>query len=183
MAEQTDRRAPMASAPIRYSPDGSVDWGNMWDSFCELAQAGGPPHRASMLEPDTDSDPASAAYQAVVAEIIRGVGLVSGLHAEAESAGWVVITCPAPGMAHWLAEAICAEHVRARADGSRLLVPAGESYQLTGEIKNVVTAVAKTAHYWGEHLPGEVRTAMAIQEQISRLTRGIAQIFGIRQAT
>jgi sirohydrochlorin cobaltochelatase len=181
MTEQVDRRAPMAAAPIRYNPDGSVDWGNMWESFCELAQAGGPPHRAIMLEPDERSDAASPAYQEVVAEIIRGVELVSGLPAEAGSIGWVAITCPEPGMARWLAEAIIAENVRARTVGAQLLVPAGQSYQLKGEIKNVITAVAKTTHYWGEHLPGEVRSAMAIQEQISRLTRGIARIFGITQ--
>lgn len=34
-------RAPMPSAPMKYMPDGKVDWGNMWDTFCELAQEGG----------------------------------------------------------------------------------------------------------------------------------------------
>ncbi len=31
--EKTPSDAPMAAAPMRYLPDGSVDWGNMWDSF------------------------------------------------------------------------------------------------------------------------------------------------------
>jgi sirohydrochlorin cobaltochelatase len=178
MADPHNRRAPMAAAPMRYTDDGSVDWGNMWDSFCELAQDGGPPHRASMLEPDERSDPHSPAYQEVVREIARGVALVSGLEAEPGAPGWVAIRCPEPGMARWLADAICAEHVRARADGARLLVPAGERFELKGEIKNVITAVAKTTHYWGDHLPPEVRTTLAIQEQIGRLTRGIARALG-----
>ena len=28
-----DPAAPMAAAPMRYTEDGAVDWGNMWDSF------------------------------------------------------------------------------------------------------------------------------------------------------
>jgi hypothetical protein len=31
-AEQASA-APMASAELRYCSDGSVDWGNMWDSY------------------------------------------------------------------------------------------------------------------------------------------------------
>jgi sirohydrochlorin cobaltochelatase len=33
-----------------------------------------------------------------------------------------------------------------------LLLPAGPQFRLDGEIKNVVTAVAKTYHYWKEHI-------------------------------
>jgi hypothetical protein len=32
MAEVTTA-APMAAAVMKYREDGSVDWGNMWDSF------------------------------------------------------------------------------------------------------------------------------------------------------
>ena len=42
--------APMASAPMKYDDDGSVAWGDMWDSYCVLALEGGPPHREVMLE-------------------------------------------------------------------------------------------------------------------------------------
>jgi hypothetical protein len=42
----------MSSAPLRYRADGSVDWGNMWDSFCELAREGGPPHYWAYHVPD-----------------------------------------------------------------------------------------------------------------------------------
>ena len=48
-SSELDQCAPMAAAPMKYQPDGSVDWGNMWDSFCVLAREGGPPHRGTML--------------------------------------------------------------------------------------------------------------------------------------
>jgi sirohydrochlorin cobaltochelatase len=178
MTAQSDRRVPMGSAPMKYTDGGSVDWGNMWDSFCELAQSGGPPHRDSMLEPDERSDQTSPEYQAVLAEIIRGVQLVSGLAAAPAKAGWIAIRCPEPGMARWLADAIIEENVQSRTDGATLLVPAGQHYTLKGEIKNVITAVAKTTHYWGEHLPSEVRSALAVQEQLGRITRSIGRLFG-----
>jgi sirohydrochlorin cobaltochelatase len=178
MAEHINRRAPMAPAPMRYTPDGAVDWGNMWDSFCELAQTGGPPHRSTLLMPDEQSDPANPAYQSVVAEVIRGIGLVSGLVAGPGPTGWVVVHCDEPGMASWLAEAILAENVQARSDGVTLFVPVGQNYMLKAEIKNVITAVAKTTHYWGEHVPGEVRSALAIQDKVNRWKRSLTRIFG-----
>jgi hypothetical protein len=76
---------------------------------------------------------------------------------------------PLPSMACWLAESITQEHVQARADGTMLLVPVGESYTLKGEIKNVITTVAKTSHYWREHLPLDVKRALMLQMQIDRL--------------
>ncbi|HEY1012928.1 MAG TPA: hypothetical protein VGE07_09525, partial [Herpetosiphonaceae bacterium] len=69
MADVIDKKAPMASAPMRYAEDGSVDWGNMWDSFCALALEGGPPHRATLLDAPSDIDPADPAYQAAQDEI------------------------------------------------------------------------------------------------------------------
>jgi sirohydrochlorin cobaltochelatase len=36
-----------------------------------------------------------------------------------------------------------------------LLLPAGPQFRLEAEIKNVVTAVAKTYHYWKEHMSYE----------------------------
>ena len=55
-SSELDKRAPMAAAPIKYQLDGSVDWGDMWDSFCVLAREGGPPHRGTMLQAQTDAD-------------------------------------------------------------------------------------------------------------------------------
>jgi sirohydrochlorin cobaltochelatase len=167
----------MAAAPMKYNQDGSVDWGNMWDTFCELAQAGGPPHRSTILEPDEQADPNDPAYQHVVDELIRGIDQVSGLPAHAAAPGWVAINCIDSAMAAWLAEAILAENVRARSNEALLLVPAGAHYTLKGEIKNVITAVAKTTHYWGEHLPNEVKATLAMQERLSRFGRSLARIF------
>ena len=163
---EADRRAPMAPAPMKFNDDGSVAWGEMWDSFCILALDGGPRHRATMLNSEPNPDTASEGYQTAVAEIARGVTLVSGLSAEPGEPGWVAIRCHSPGMARWLSEAIVEENVAARATGSTLLVPAGEHFALKGEIKNVVTAVAKTTHYWREHLPAEVKQTLELQARL-----------------
>ena len=164
-----DLRAPMPAAPIRYLADGSVDWGNMWDSFCVLAADGGPPHRATMLNADERSEVASAAYAAVIAEIVRGIEAVSGLQATAAQSGWVAIACSDNEMAAWLAAAIEQENVSAHSLGATLFVPAGEHFGLKTEIKNVITAVAKTTHYWQQHLPPEVKIALLAERHIRRL--------------
>jgi sirohydrochlorin cobaltochelatase len=142
----------MASAPFKYRPDGSVDWGNMWDTFCVLAREGGPPHRGTLLEAPSTADLESPAFQHAAAEIIRGVEAVSGLSACVAEPGWIGVRCDSPRMAQWLAESIVLENVRARVRGCRLLVPVGEDFTVKHEIKNVITAVAKTTHYWREHL-------------------------------
>ncbi|GAC1385737.1 MAG: hypothetical protein NVSMB42_05510 [Herpetosiphon sp.] len=180
MNDEINRRAPMASAPLKYSDDGAVDWGSMWDTFCVLAQEGGPPHRSTLLQPGDDADPTSTAYQWVVAEIIRGIAAVSALPAEPASPGWIAVHCSSAAMAHWLATAIQEENVMARAEGTTLFVPAGQHYTLTGEIKNVVTAVAKTTHYWVDHLPPDVQRAMALEAQLKRIKTRVAGWFGRR---
>lgn len=170
-ASSIDKRAPMASAPMKYLPDGSADWGNMWDSFCALALDGGPPHRATVLVPDLAVDTSDPAYQQAAHEIGRGVLAVSGLHATPGPDGWLAIACPSAGMALWLAEAVEAEHVAARAEGSHLLVPVGAHFTLTGEIKNVITAVAKTTHYWADHVPAEAKNALELQARFAAMRR------------
>lgn len=165
----------MASAPMRYTEDGQADWGNMWDSFCALALDGGPPHRGTMLEPGDCGDPAGPAYQWATGEIIRGIALVSGLGAAPAEPGWIAVRCPSPGMARWLSEAIRTENVAARQDGALLLVPAGANYGLKGEIKNVITAVAKTTHYWREHLPPAAKHTLELQEQVAGGWRRVRQ--------
>ena len=54
-------------------------------------------------------------------------------------------------MAVWLSNAIRLENVEAGCDGEYLLVPASESFTLEGEVKSVITVVAKTVHYWDQH--------------------------------
>ncbi len=146
--------APMGSAPMRYADDGRVAWDRMWTDFCDLALAGGPPHRDSVLGP---VDPGEAlaspdAYARVVAEIERGLRLVTGLRIARDARpGWVGLECGDEDMAQWLSCAIEVENVVARHEGAILLLPAGPRFTLDKEIKNVVTVVAKTHHYWLEH--------------------------------
>lgn len=42
--------APMRSAPLKYDAEGRVAWGEVWQSFCDLALAGRPPHRGTLKE-------------------------------------------------------------------------------------------------------------------------------------
>lgn len=145
--------APMAAAPMRYNEDGSVDWGNMWDSFCALALTGGPAHRGadSVVRADQNSDVDSADYKRVADEIVRGVYLVSGLKAQTDAPGWIAITCSSEDMATWLSNAARAENMEFRNAGNLLFAPCGASFRTEKEIKSVITVVAKTTHYWNEH--------------------------------
>src|ERR1700741_5118609 len=47
---------PMGSAPLKYDAEGLVAWDEMWGSFCDLAMAGGPPHKGALLEPGNEAD-------------------------------------------------------------------------------------------------------------------------------
>lgn len=170
-AVTVDPAAPMPAAPMKYLPDGTVDWGNMWDTFCVLAQAGGPPHRGVLLTAPPVPDVDDPRYAAAVHEICRGVAQVSGLTAVPGPPGWVQITCHTPGMARWLREAIREENVDARHEREYLFVPAGETFALKGEIKSVITAVAKTTHYWQAHLAQEVKHALTVQDGVARIRR------------
>jgi sirohydrochlorin cobaltochelatase len=152
--------APMAAAPLVYDGDGRVAWDRIWGvdganaPFCALALAGGPPHRAALLEPPTPAEVAArqADYGRVLAELTRGVQMTTGLPTQLSAApGWLGVRCAGEAMAIWLLRAILAENVCVRREGEVLYVPAGPGYRLEHEIKNVITAVAKTHHYWQEH--------------------------------
>src|SRR3954467_12043209 len=67
--------APMGSAGLRFDADGRVAWDEIWGSFCDLAMAGGPPHKGRLLQPGTlaDTEAAPERYAEVVTEICRGV--------------------------------------------------------------------------------------------------------------
>ena len=146
---------PMGSAGVRYGADGRIAWDQMWGSFCDLAMAGGPPHKGTLLEPASPEEIESnrAAHDAAVAEICRGIGLVTDLcPVESPSPGWVRMECPTAGMAAWLLRAITIENVAVRADGAFLELPVGPAYRPLKEIRNVITVIAKTAHYWVGHM-------------------------------
>ena len=152
---KTVSAAPMGTAPMRYTEDGQVAWDEMWTGFCDLALAGGPPHRDTLLEPvPPDEIKADLEnYERVVAEIERGWGLVTGLPTvRSEKLGWVGLKCEDEEMALWILRAIVVENVCVRREGNVLYLPAGPAFRLDKEIKNVITVVAKTHHYWSEHI-------------------------------
>jgi sirohydrochlorin cobaltochelatase len=145
----------MGTAGVRYGVDGKIAWDQMWGSFCDLAMAGGPPHKGTLLEPASagDIETEAAGYGAVVAEICRGIMMVTDLEAErSPNAGWVRVQCPTRGMAGWLLRAIAMENIAVRAEDAILELPAGPAYRLHKEVKNVITVIAKTAHYWIGHM-------------------------------
>lgn len=153
--------APMRSAELTYDDAGRVSWDRMWGSFCDLALAGGPTHRGTLLEPPTavEVQEQPKAYETVVAEIERGIELVTGLETvKSPSLGWVGVRCQDEAMAVWLLRAIIVENVMVRRQHDLIFLPAGPSYRLEKEIKNVITVIAKTHHYWAEHLPKQSKT-------------------------
>ena len=147
--------APMSAAALTYDADGAVAWDQMWTGFCELALAGGPPHRGTLLEPPTPeairANPDG--YQRTLDELTRGIRLVTSLDVlPSQSPGWIGVRCTDEEMALWLLRAIVVENISVRREGEVLYLPAGPDFRLAYEIKNVITALAKTHHYWLEHI-------------------------------
>jgi hypothetical protein len=156
--------APMRSAGLKYGADGKVAWNEIWGSFCDLAMAGGPPHKGMLLAAGTPAaiDGSPARHAEVAAEIGRGIELVTELPAERSPVpGWVRVTCLNETMARWLQCAIVMENVAVRREHHMLDLPAAPSFQLEKEIKNVVTVIAKTSHYWLGHMPRTQQRAIA----------------------
>lgn len=154
--DRTDEVQPvsMGSASLVFDMDGNVAWDRMWGSFCDLAMAGGPPHKGKLLEPGTpDSILAEPTHYAEVCdEIVRGIRLASRLQAAPSSPGWVRVQCPNHTMAEWLLRAITMENVSVRLEQSAILLPVGPAFRVEKEIKNVITVIAKSTHYWSGHL-------------------------------
>ena len=146
----------MGSAGLKFGADGRVLWNEMWGSFCDLAMAGGPPHRGKLLMPfcGLDDGTQPPALPEASREICRGISLVTGLCAEPSPyAGWIQMYCTSAAMAGWLMRAIVMENVSAAHRGLALYLPTGSNFRLEKEIKNVITATAKTCHYWLDHMP------------------------------
>jgi sirohydrochlorin cobaltochelatase len=155
---------PMRSAGLKYDADGQVAWDQIWGSFCNLAMAGGPPHKGALLEAGTEAaiDADFGRYDEVAEEICRGITMATGLRAYVSpTPGWVSVTCHSDVMAGWLLRAIVMENVAVRRRGSILELPAAPHFRLEKEIKNVVTVIAKTAHYWLGHMPRDQQQAVA----------------------
>jgi hypothetical protein len=82
--------------------------------------------------------------------------MVTGLRAYPSPApGWVRVACLSEAMSGWLLRAIIMENVSARRRGSVLELPASPHFRLEKEIKNVITVIAKTCHYWLGHMTPE----------------------------
>ena len=154
--------APMGAVGLQYDAAGEVAWDEMWGGFCELALAGGAPHRGTLLEPvpatTAMSDPER--YSWVLSELSKGIERVTGRPAVASpQPGWIGMLCDSEEMAIWMLRAIVVENVTVRREDQTLWFPAGPDYRLDREIKNVITVVAKTNHYWEEHLAASARAA------------------------
>lgn len=146
----------MGSAAIKYDANGKVAWDQMWGSFCNLAMAGGPPHKGTLLLPGTSEEIAKAPgqYRDVVEEACRGIRMACELAVDrTETAGWIQLYCETETMAEWMHRAIVVENVSVRREGKSVLLPVGPHYRVEKEIKNIVTVSAKTAHYWLYHMP------------------------------
>jgi hypothetical protein len=145
----------MGSAGLKYDVNGKVAWNTMWDTFCDLAMAGGPPHKGTLLEPGSRAEIEAQPdrYETVTDEICRGVTMVTALAARPSPLpGWVRVACFSDGMAEWLLRAIVMENVAARCERHVLDLPAAPGFRVDKEIKNVVTVIAKTCHYWMGHM-------------------------------
>lgn len=149
--------APMAAADLAYDAAGEVAWDAIWGDFCDLALAGGPPHRGDLLLPpmpeevrDRPDDQAR-----VLDELERGLRMITGWAVVRDAVtGWIGLACPDADAAIWLMRAIIVENVAVRREATTLFLPAGPDFRLAHEIKNVITVVAKTHHYWTEHIRG-----------------------------
>lgn len=156
--DKTPSAAPMGAVGLKFSEDGSVAWDEIWTDFCDLALAGGPPHRGKLLEPvsveSIQSNPEG--YENTLKEIERGLRMVTGLEViRSNTVGWIGLQCDSEDMALWLLRAIVIENISVRREDAVLYFPAGADFRLEKEIKNVVTVVAKTTHYWQEHIAGQ----------------------------
>jgi sirohydrochlorin cobaltochelatase len=149
-----DATPGMGAAELRFRPDGTVHWGAMWQDFCELALTGGPPVRNTMLTSAVRFPTRDLPAHEVAAEIARGIAETTALAVtDWSQPGWLGFACDDERMAVWVAAAIIIENVVARFAGRTVYVPVAADWRLNSEIKNIITAVAKTCHYWAEHRP------------------------------
>ena len=145
----------MGSAGLKFGPDGRVAWDQIWTTFCDLALAGGPPHRGNLLEPVSEADVAAepVRYADVISEIARAIELTTAFAVvNGYAPGWVGVQCQSLEEAAWLQFAVTAENVSARRRKSVLQLPVGPNFRVEKEIKNVVVALTKASHYWDGHL-------------------------------
>ena len=153
MEPKTVSNAPMSAAPFVYRDDGRPDWGEMWQGFCKLALYGGPPHRGSdnpVMAGEAEGD--AMILNDSIMEIRRGIFETTGLFSEPAPPNWMAVTCHSRRMAAWMCAAIILENVDARCEDEVLYIPASPDFELTNQVKSVITVVAKVNHYWQAHV-------------------------------
>jgi hypothetical protein len=164
----------MGSAGLKFGADGRVAWNEIWGGFCDLAMAGGPPHKGRLLEPGSEDEIAQepGRYKEVADEICRGIRMVTELAVSpSPNPGWVQVGCDTETMANWLVRAIVMENVSAWREDSVLELPAAPRYRLEKEIKNVITVIAKTCHYFADHLrSGQQRAIGALFKEMDAVS-------------
>src|SRR5688500_14930448 len=98
----------MRSAGLKLDAEGQVAWDEIWQSFCDLALAGGPPHKGKWLAPASAAEIAASPeqYDVAAAEICRGIWMAADLPAHADRSGWIGVQCHSATMAGWLLRAI-----------------------------------------------------------------------------
>ena len=153
----------MRSAPLKFDSNGRIAWDEIWGSFCDLAMAGGPPHKGTLLEPGSAPNILALPerYETVTHEICRGIGLVTGLSAEVSAyPGWIRVECTSTGQAGWLARAVTMENVSIGIGRHDAVSACRPFSTVEKEIENVVTVIAKTCHYWFGHTSLEQRRSI-----------------------
>jgi len=151
----------MGSAGLKYDKAGKVAWDEIWTSFCDLAMAGGPPHRGKFLGPTNPSDISKDLEKSkvVASEIQRGIALTTGMKAFFDDQlNWVFLECESENMAAWMHRAIVAENVFADQQGNVVRLPSGPGFRIEKEIKNVIACIAKSWHYWDGHMSENEKT-------------------------
>jgi sirohydrochlorin cobaltochelatase len=166
---------PMGSAGLVFDAEGRVAWDEIWQTFCDLALAGGPPHKGKLLEPGTpqDIEARPGDQLSVLEELDRGITMASELPvAESPHLGWIRVQCHSAVMAQWMLRAITTENVAVRQGDVRSIdLPAAPAFRIDKEIKNVITVVAKTCHYWMGHIPREQKIEIGrLFEELNRVS-------------
>lgn len=154
----------MGSAGLKYDAEGRVAWDEIWTTFCDLAMAGGPPHRGKLLGPVNADDVLRdiERSKAAALEIQRGIALTTGMKALVDDqSNWVLLECESENMAAWMHRAIVAENVFADHDGIVVRLPSGPGFRIEKEVKNVIVCVAKTWHYWDGHMSDNEKSKAA----------------------
>ena len=140
---------------VRRRGSGGVD--QIWGGFCDLAMAGDPRTRARCSSRDAGRIDAAFDRYDEVSEICRGSGWspTCGRRRHQGRAGSV--SRVKRRMAGWLLRAIVDGERRGPAPRRDSRTAGRAAFRLDREIKNVITVIAKTCHYWLGHMPAQQR--------------------------